>query len=55
MGKINKTAKGYTLTKHVSQNLGLSSALTHLDWSQDSQTIVLNSQAYELMFINAQA
>lgn len=34
-------------------NVGISSALTHLDWSMDNSSIVINSQAYELMFINA--
>jgi hypothetical protein len=53
IGKISKTAKGITFAKHVSKDLALSSALTHLDWSLDSQTIVLNSQAYELMFVPA--
>jgi hypothetical protein len=42
-----------TFAKHVSKDLALSSALTHLDWSLDSQTIVLNSQAYELFFVPA--
>lgn len=30
----------------------MTSALTHLDWSQDSRFVVVNSQAYELMFID---
>lgn len=29
---------------------GLTSALTHLDWSADSEFLVINSQAYELKF-----
>lgn len=31
---------------------GLTSALTHLDWSNDSDFLVINSQAYELKFAN---
>jgi len=30
----------------------ISSALTHLDWSDDSSTIIINSQAYELLFFS---
>jgi microtubule-associated protein-like 6 len=33
-------------------NIGLSSALTHLDWSADETTLVVNSQAYELKFVD---
>lgn len=44
VGKVNKTAPvGQRLVKHSSTNLGLSSALTHLDWSLDSQMVALNS------------
>lgn len=31
---------------------GLTSALLHLDWSKDSSALVVNSQAYELKFVN---
>jgi len=34
-------------------NIGFTSALTHLDWTADSQFIVANSQAYELYWISA--
>ena len=40
------------LAKYCSANIGLSSALTHLDWSQDSASLVINSQANELMFFD---
>lgn len=40
------------LKKVASANVGLTSALTHLDWSQDGQLLMLNSQANELMFID---
>ena len=40
------------LKKVASANVGLTSALTHLDWSQDGQILMLNSQANELMFID---
>ena len=40
------------LKKKATCNLGLTSALTHLDWSQDGETIMLNSQANELMFVS---
>ncbi|TNV87854.1 hypothetical protein FGO68_gene13813 [Halteria grandinella] len=32
----------------------ISSAVTHLDWSQDSQNIMINSQAHELTWVNVQ-
>jgi len=43
---------GKKLQKIVAVNLGLSSALLHLDWAQDSQSIMLVSQAYELMWMD---
>jgi WD40 repeat protein len=43
---------GKKLQKLASVDLGLSSALLHLDWSSDGQTIMLVSQAYELMWLN---
>ena len=33
-------------------NIGLTSSLTHLDWSCDGKLIVVNSAAYELKFVN---
>jgi len=54
IGQVNKTAQiGKRLTLFSSNDLALSSALTHLDWSQDSTKVQLNSQAYELMFVSA--
>ena len=32
--------------------VGLTSALTHLDWSSSSDKLVVNSQAYELKFVD---
>lgn len=49
---INVLDNGRTLQKLASVNMGISSALTHLDWSTDSNTIVLNSQGYELMWLD---
>ena len=43
---------GKKLHKVAAVNLGISSALTHLDWSMDSNSVVLNSQAYELMWLD---
>lgn len=40
--------KGYTI------NAGLTSALTHIDWSVDGSLLVVNSQAYELKFVNVE-
>jgi hypothetical protein len=40
------------MTKFCSTNVGLTSALSHLDWSQDSSSLVINSQANELMFFS---
>ncbi len=47
-----KVLDGKKLQKVKSVNLGLSSALTHLDWTLDSTTLIINSQAYELMWMN---
>ena len=33
-------------------DVGMSSALTHLDWSSDSEYVVVNSQGYELFWVN---
>jgi len=46
---------GSKLTTISAVNVGMSSALTHLDWSADSQAVVVNSQAYELMWLNVNA
>lgn len=43
---------GKKLQKTAAVNLGISSALTHLDWSMDSNAVVINSQAYELMWLD---
>ena len=40
------------MTKFCSASVGLTSALSHLDWSQDSSSLVINSQANELMFFS---
>jgi WD40 repeat protein len=40
-------------TKIEHSKVAISSALICLDWSQDSQVVVLNSQSYELLFIDA--
>ena len=40
------------LTKFCIINAGLTSALTHLDWSVDSSTLIVNSEAYELKFVS---
>ena len=42
------------LVKMYTINAGLTSALTHLDWSVDGALIVANSQAYELKFVNVE-
>lgn len=43
------------LSKMHTINAGLTSALLHLDWSADSSHVVINSQAYELKFVNINA
>jgi len=43
---------GKKLHKVAAVNLAISSALTHLDWSLDSNSVVINSQAYELMWLD---
>ena len=40
------------LKKVATANVGLTSALSHLDWSIDGQLLMINSQANELMFID---
>ena len=44
--------RGTQLKLQKSVNLGLSSALTHLDWSLDASTVLVNSQGYELLWWN---
>ncbi|KRX05725.1 WD40-repeat-containing domain [Pseudocohnilembus persalinus] len=46
--------KQFTKDKNL-QLSGLSSSLTHLDWSEDSQFLVLNSSNYELKYVSLQA
>lgn len=43
---------GRKLQPLQSVNMQISSSLTHLDWTSDSEAIVINSQAYELMWLN---
>ena len=45
--------KNGKLCKGRAYNIGFTSALTHLDWSKDSDFIVANSQAYELYWASA--
>ena len=47
--------KGEKLQPFKQFNTKISSALTHLDWSIDSATVVLNSQAYELMWVDVRS
>lgn len=42
------------LVKMYAINAGLTSALTHLDWSIDASLVAVNSQAYELKFVNVE-
>jgi len=44
--------KNLKLSLYAKINAGLTSALLHLDWSKDSSQLVVNSQAYELKFLN---
>lgn len=46
---------GKKLQKLASADIKISSALTHLDWSSDSRYVVINSQAYELMWLDVQS
>lgn len=47
--------KNSKLSFYAKINAGLTSALLHLDWSKDSSSLVINSQAYELKFLNVLA
>ena len=49
---VKVTDNGKKLQKMASVDLAISSALLHLDWSQDSGALVVNSQAYELMWLD---
>jgi WD40 repeat protein len=49
------TDNGMKLSKPMAVKLGISSAITHLDWTLDSRVFVLNTQAYELMWYDAES
>jgi WD40 repeat protein len=49
---VKVTENGKKLQKIAAVNLGISSAVTHLDWTTDSNSVVINSQAYELMWLD---
>ena len=48
--QVKSSGKSVKLYKKI--NTRISGAFTHLDWSEDSQTVVLNSGAYELLWFN---
>ena len=41
-----------TLTNLKAVSVGMTSALLHVDWSNDGNQVVVNSQAYELFFFD---
>lgn len=47
--------QGSKLVKLFAINAGLTSALTHIDWSIDGSLVAVNSQAYELKFVSIDA
>lgn len=47
--KIDQSGK---MSKYCQANLALTSALSHIDWSQDSRLLMINSQANELLFMD---
>lgn len=49
---VSVEAKTHKLTPRDHLAIGMSSALLHLDWSLDSRYIQVNSQAYELLFVD---
>ena len=51
--KVGEQGEG--LVKFCIINAGLTSALTHLDWDVSSSMLVVNSQAYELKFLDVNA
>ncbi len=51
--KVGEQGEG--LAKFCIINAGLTSALTHLDWDVTSANLVVNSQAYELKFLDVNA
>jgi len=48
-------AKSLRLRHTASIDIAMHSALLHLDWSQDSRLLALNSQSYELLFLDVAA
>jgi len=50
--ELAKILEGGKLQQMPPFNTGITSALTHLDWSLDSSVVVVNSQAYELYWVN---
>jgi len=49
---VNPDSAKNNLTQYGILNPRFTSALTHLDWSQDSNFVVCNSLAFELKFLN---
>ena len=49
------SVQGNKLNKQSTINAGLTSALTHIDWSVDGSLVAVNSQAYELKFVSIEA
>ena len=49
---VKITDNGKKLQKLSTININISSALPHLDWNTDSSIVVINSQAYELMWVD---
>jgi hypothetical protein len=47
---VNAQGKPVKIEK---SKVAISSALICLDWSQDGQVVAINSQSYELLFIDA--
>lgn len=52
---VNASSGKNALTQYAIINPRFTSALTHLDWSEDSNYVVCNSLAFELKFLNLSA
>lgn len=52
LASLDRTGR---LRHESSVNIAMTSALLHLDWSLDSRMLAINSQGYELMFVDVPA
>ena len=49
-----KVISNNKITKKAVIKCGITGALTHIDWSVDSKSVVINSGAYEIKFVDVE-